>query len=69
MNIKTNITIELSPDDIKEIIICYLKNERYDFSVDDVVFSIKKRYERYGMAEHCVYYFDEASVKHKENHS
>lgn len=67
MNIKTNIKIELSPDDIKEIIICYLKNEGYDFSVDDVVFSAGTRYEGYGMAEHPVSYFDGACVKRKEN--
>lgn len=66
MNIKTNIKIELSADDVKEIIINYLKNEGYDFSVDDVVFSIDTRYEGYGMAEHPVSYFEGAHVKRKE---
>jgi hypothetical protein len=67
MNIKTNIKIELSSDDVKEIIINYLKTEGYDFSVDDVVFSVGTRYEGYGMAEHPVDYFEGAYVKRKEN--
>lgn len=66
MNIKTNIKIELSADDVKEIIINYLKNEGYDFSVDDVVFSVGSRLEGYGMAEHPVSYFDGVYVKRKE---
>ena len=67
MNIKTSIKIELSADDVKEIIINYLKNEGYDFSVDDVVFSVGTRYEGYGMSEHPVNYFDGVYVKRKEN--
>jgi hypothetical protein len=67
MNIKTSIKIELSVDDVKEIIINYLKNEGYDFSVGDVVFNIRTRYEGYGMAERPVDYFDGAYVKRKEN--
>jgi hypothetical protein len=66
MNIKTSIKIELSADDVKGIIINYLENEGYDFSVDDVVFNIRTRYEGYGMAEHPVGYFDGAYVKRKE---
>ncbi len=66
MNIK-NIKIELSPDDVKEIIVSYLKTEGYDFSVDDVVFSVGTRYEGYGMAEHPVDYFAGAYVGRKEN--
>ena len=67
MNIKTSIQINLSSDDIKEIIVGYLKNEGYDFSVDDVVFSAGTRYEGYGMNEHPVSYFDGACVKRKES--
>lgn len=67
MNIKSTITIELSADDIKEIIINYLKSEGYDFSVDDVNFNIKTRYEEYGMIEFPVEYLDGAYVKRKEN--
>lgn len=67
MNIKTSIKIELSADDVKEIIINYLKSEGYDFSVEDVVFSVGTRYEGYGMAEYPVNYFDGAYVKRKEN--
>ena len=67
MNIKTSVKIELSPDDVKEIIVNYLKTEGYDFSVEDVVFSTGTRYEGYGMAEHPVHYFEGAYVKRKEN--
>jgi hypothetical protein len=67
MNIKSSIKIELSADDIKEIIINYLKSEGYDFSVDDVNFNIKTRYEEYGMIEFPVEYLDGAYVKRKEN--
>lgn len=66
MNIKQKITIKLSPDDLKEIIVNYLKASGYDFSVDDVVFKYGRTTQGYGMAEHEVVVFDGAYVA-KEN--
>ena len=57
MEIKKNITINLSENDVKEIITDYLKREGYDVTVNDVTLSIGSRCEGYGDAEHEVNYF------------
>ena len=66
MEIKKSITINLSANDVKEIIADYLKKDGYVVTVDDISFSAGSRCEGYGMAEHYVSYFDGASVKCKE---
>lgn len=66
MEIKKNITIELSENDVKEIIADYLKREGYAVKSDDVSFSIGTRCEGYGMAETYINYFKGAFVKCKE---
>lgn len=66
MEIKKNITIELSENDVKEIITDYLRREGYKVSVNDVNLSVDSRLEGFGMAEHEVNYFKGAYVKCKE---
>ena len=66
MEIKKNITIELSENDVKEIITDYLKREGYGVTVDNVSFSVGSRLEGYGYGEHEVSYFKAAYVKCKE---
>ena len=66
MEIKKNITINLSENDVKEIIADYLKREGYDVTVNDVTLSIGSRCEGYGDAEHEVVYFKGAYVNCKE---
>lgn len=66
MQIKKNITIELSEKDVKEIIADYLNKEGYKITVDDVSLSVGSRIEGYGMGEHEVNYFEAAYIKCKE---
>ena len=57
MNIKKNITINLSEDEVKQVIADYLIREGYDVTAKDVSLSVGTRSEGYGMAEHDVTYF------------
>lgn len=66
MDIKKNIAINLSEDDVKQIIVDYLKGVGYDVTTNDVSLSIGSRTEGYGMAEHEVNYFNGAYVNCKE---
>ena len=66
MQIKKNITIELSEKDVKEIIVDYLNKEGYKITVDDISFFVGSRIEGYGMGEHKVNYFRAAYKKCKE---
>ena len=66
MEIKKNITIELSENDVKEIIADYLKREGYRVTAEDVSLSVGSRIEGYGMGEYEVNYFKAAYVKCKE---
>lgn len=66
MDIKKNIAINLSEDDVKQIIVDYLKGVGYDVTTNDVSLSIGSRTEGYGMAEHEVNYFKGAYVNCKE---
>ena len=66
MEIKKNITIELTEDDVKEIIVNYLMRDGYDVTVDDIRLSVGSRLEGFGMMEHPVNYFEGAYVKCKE---
>ena len=63
MNIKKNITIELSEDDVKEIIASYLKNEGYVVTSDNVNLSVGSRITGFGMGECKEVYFKAAYVK------
>ena len=66
MEIKKNITINLSENDVKEAIAEYLKREGYNVTFNDVTLSIGSRYEGYGDAEHEVNYFKGAYVNCNE---
>lgn len=66
MEIKKNITIELSENDVKEIIADYLQREGYKVTVDDVSLLVGLRTEGYGLAGHPVKYFECAYVKCQE---
>lgn len=63
MDIKKNITLSLSIDDIKNIITDYLKREGHDVNVEDITFVLGVKSEGYGLAEHDVIYFDRCDVK------
>ncbi len=62
MNIKKNITISLSEEDVKEIISDYLNRNGYEVKKENITFPVGSRLEGYGMAEHPVYYFKGACV-------
>jgi hypothetical protein len=62
MEIKENITINLSEEDVKEIIVDYLNKKGYKVKSDNVKLSIGSRLEGYGMMEHEVTYFKGAYV-------
>lgn len=66
MEIKKNITIELSENDVKEIITLYLKNEGYIVTPDNVDLSVGSRIKGFGMGEYEETYFKAAYVKCKE---
>jgi hypothetical protein len=66
MEIKKNITIELSENDVKEIIADYLNKEGYNVTTKDISLPIDKKMEGQGRGEHYVYYFKGACIKCKE---
>ena len=52
MNINKNITINLSEDDVKEIIADYCNKNGYKVKPDDVTLSIGSRCVGFGPGEH-----------------
>ena len=66
MEIKKNITIKLSENDVKEIIADYLNREGYTVTADNVSLSVGTRCEGFGSAEYYVNCFNGAFVKCKE---
>ena len=66
MNIKKNITIKLSADDVRQIISDYLTNDGYTTKPEDIKFNIGEECRGYGMAEHYVTIFEGCSVNSKE---
>lgn len=63
MEAKFNITIKLSPDDVKQIIAEYLAKEGYSVKPDDIKFGISEKCHGYGMGEHYTTVFSGCSVK------
>ena len=66
MDIKKNITINLSADDIRQIISEYLVNDGYDIAPNDIEFEVNEECHGYGMAEHYELVFKGCSVRSKE---
>lgn len=66
MNIKKNITINLSEDDVKEIITEYCIKNGYDVNTEDVNLLVCKRSVGYGPMEHDEWSFAGAKVNVKE---
>lgn len=66
MNIKKNITINLSEDDVKEIIAEYCIKNGYKVNAEDVEVSINSRYVYLGGIGHMEHYFAGAKVNVKE---
>ena len=62
MDISKNITINLSKEDIAQMIVEYLQKEGYQATVKDVIFLAGTRLEGYGLMEHSVSYFDGCKV-------
>lgn len=67
MNINKNITINLSEDDVKEIIADYCNKNGYKAKPDDVTLSIGSHCVGYGSMEHDEWCFAGAKVKVKED--
>lgn len=66
MEIKKNITIELSENDVKEIVADYLNKDGYNITADDVRLDVGSRTKGYGMYEYEELYFKGAFIKCKE---
>lgn len=67
MNIKKNITINLSEDDVKEIIAEYCNENGYKVKPEDVVLSVNRRCVGYGSIERDEWFFAGAKVDAKED--
>lgn len=67
MNIKKNITINLSEDDVKEIIAEYCNKNGYKVKPEDVSLSVSIRCVGYGRGEYEEPYFSGAKVTAKED--
>lgn len=67
MNIKKNITINLSEDDVKEIIAEYCNKNGYKVKAEDVSLSTSNRCVGWGTGEHMEPYFAGAKVAVKED--
>lgn len=63
MNINKNITIDLSTDDIKQIIVDYLIKEGFNTTVDNVTFDVKTVCTGYGLMESYNYVLHGCNVK------
>lgn len=63
LDITRSLTITLSPDEIKSIILDKLKAEGYSVSDTNISFDVKTQLEGYGMGEHEVTRFRGATVK------
>jgi hypothetical protein len=66
MEIKKSIRIELSENDVKEIIADYLNRDGYVVTTDDINLSVGSRLKGYGMGEYEEHYFQAAYVNCKE---
>ena len=66
MEIRKNITINFSEEDVKKIIVDYLNREGYDVEVSNVKLEVGTTTVGYGMAEHMVTRFKGAYVDCKE---
>ena len=64
MKILNNITIEITQEDLKEIISDYISKQGY--KTENITFSYGSRFEGYGMTEREVPYFDGCTVKAKK---
>lgn len=65
MKVMKDITINLSEDEVKEIIADYITQNGYKATSKDVKLSVGERCEGYGCGEHLVHYFDGATVRIK----
>lgn len=66
MKIKKNITIELSENDVKEIVAEYLRTEGYEVTTEDVKISVKQKLTGPRMNERYEPCFEAIYVKCKE---
>lgn len=67
MDIKNNITINLSEDDVKKIIADYCTRNGYEITAEDVSLKTSVRLVGYGLGEYEESYFAGAVVSVKEN--
>ena len=62
MDIKKTVTINLSEEDVKEIISDYLNRNGYKVEKHNVRLAVGSRIEGFGMMEHSVSYFEGAYI-------
>lgn len=62
MDIHKKITIKISPNELKDIIIDYLIEHGYNVMDSDINFHVSTHLEGYGVGEHEVKSFDGCSV-------
>lgn len=62
MKIKKNITIDLTENDVKQIIVEYVKSKGYETTIENVNFFIGSKTEGFGMGEYDVDYLKHCSV-------
>jgi len=65
MDISKNITINLSENDIKEIIQEYLNKKGYRVEIDDIKFSVSQELHGYYQSEHEEAVFKGCIIQHK----
>ena len=65
MHLTKNITVELSEDDIKEILVEYVRNtfKHVNCDVKDVTIKVERELQGYGLGEYHVCVCKGASVK------
>lgn len=66
MDIEENVTINLSTNDIKEILVDYLRKQGFSATHADIRFNIGKELVGYGAGEYEVAAFKGAAVKCKK---
>ena len=67
MKVNRNITIELSENELKKLVVEHLKKEGYDVKVENINFSVGSKIEGDDyLSEHQVLYFKGCTVSYQE---
>lgn len=66
MKAKRNISIEISENELKEIVAKHVESKGYKVSSENVTFRVSRHLEGFGMTEHPVMSFDSCIVNVSE---